>query len=121
MELDGRLHSFLFRRDLYYGGTLLIEAADGSGILFSRSFVARNHAEGMDGIGLLLDRKEAYHCSARLYLPAQNRFGGLSMWFSKDFTKLWIEKSDALPGELMAAADPDVDMERFRARCAADQ
>lgn len=117
VELEGRLHSFLLRDRLYYGGTVSIREANGGALLFSRRFVAKDHAEGMDAIGLLHAFDEAFHCSAFVYRPAQNEFGILDFWLSRDCSKLWIARNDALPGELLAAADPDVDVTRFRERC----
>lgn len=117
VELEGRLYSFLLRDRLYYGGTVSIREEDGGALLFSRRFVARDHAEGMDAIGLLHDFEDALHCSAFVYRPEQNEFGTLDFWLSPDCAKLWIARNDALPGELLAAADPDVDVTRFRERC----
>ncbi len=79
--------------------------------------MARNYAEGTDAIGFLSEFDDAYHLSAFLCLEL-NAFGRLDLWLSKDCSKLWIAHNDALPGELLAAADPDVDLEHFRVRCA---
>lgn len=119
VELDGRFHSFLFQEAKYYSGTLVIETDSSADPLFSRSFVGKDSAEGMDLIGRLTDEDGAYHISSFLYCPELNEFGMMELWFSKDFTKLWIVRNDAMPGELAAASDPYVDMERFRARYAA--
>ena len=117
VELEGRLHSFLLREQRYYGGTLEIRAEDGGELLFSRRFVAKDYTEGMDAIGLLHVFDEAFHCSAFVYRPELNKFGILDFWLSEDCSKLWITRNDALPGEVLAATDPDVDPERFRERC----
>lgn len=116
VELDGRLYRFLFKRELYYGGSFVIASAEDGAELLSVSFVAKDHAEGSDVIGLLSEYEDVWRGSSFIYLPEANKFGILRFVVSKDFSKLWISRNDAMPGELAAAVDPDVDLERFRAR-----
>jgi len=117
VELEGYHQRYLFRADTeYYSGTVSIFVEDNSEPIFSRQFVGSNSAQGFRLIGKLTEAHGAYYISTPIYCSDTNDYGILTCWMSIDFTKLWISRNDDLPGEVIAAADPDVDMARFRAR-----
>ena len=64
VELDGRLYRFLLKDAAYYGGSLVIEAGGGEAPLFSRSFAAKDSAQGLDLIGAMIDENDAYYISS---------------------------------------------------------
>ena len=117
VELEGCHQRYLFRADTeYYNGSVLIFVEDNSEPLFSRKFVGKDSAQGLNLIGKLIEADGAYYISTPIYCSDRNEYGILTCWMSNDFSKLWISRNDDLPGEVTAAADPDVDMARFRAK-----
>ena len=54
--------------------------------------------------------------SGLIYLPETNHTGQLSLLLSDDFSRIYIYTNDALPGQVIAASDPDMDLKKVKER-----
>ncbi|MBR0087108.1 MAG: helix-turn-helix transcriptional regulator [Lachnospiraceae bacterium] len=113
--LKGRLRTWLFGGTYFKGDLSVSREADGDR-LFEQTFTGRKTAYGSEAPGPLMKLESIYTLSVPVYLKQGNRTGQLSMLFSEDFSRVWIYKTDLLPGQVTAASDPDMDLQKVRER-----
>ena len=99
-----------------YKGDFSIFAAETGDLLFSRRITGRRTANADGMAGALIRKDSVYMFSPMIYLADKNESGIISMLLSDDFSRIWIYRNDALPGEITAADDPDIDLKKVRER-----
>ena len=115
VTLKGYLQQRLLGKP-YYKGDFKINQAENGELLFERRIVGRKTGHALEMPGLLIKLDHIYMLSGLIYLPETNQTGQLSLLLSDDFSRIFIYTNDALPGQVIAASDPDMDLKKVKER-----
>ncbi len=115
VEINGALKQYLFHGD-YFQGEITVSADKDGEIIFQRTVVGRRTAIGMEMTGHMMQIEDNYLLDGMVYLPDRNKSVALTVWFSDDFSKTMLYGDAVADSEVVAAADPDVDLMKVRDR-----
>ncbi len=115
VTLKGYLQKRLLGKP-YYNGDFKISQAENGELLFERRIVGRKTGHALEMPGPLIKLDHIYMLSGLIYLPETNQTGQLSLLLSDGFSRIFIYTNDALPGQVIAASDPDMDLKKVKER-----